>query len=119
MTAGDDIVEHVRKAISVIRRPDGHVPVSLVRRLLAETDSLRAAAAVDRAFFNSVTLVAGPIPIPLLLTCPLCCKRHVDRNEWATKAHHTHACQYCGHVWRPAIQPTVGVQFLPGFKDQL
>ncbi len=42
---------------------------------------------------------------------------HVDLGEFATKPHHTHACQRCGHVWRPAIVPTVGVQFLPGFKN--
>lgn len=60
---------------------------------------------------------ASPAPIPLLLWCPLCKGRHIDRGEFATKPHHTHACQSCGHVWRPAIVPTVGVAFLPGFKD--
>lgn len=57
-------------------------------------------------------------PIPMLLHCPLCGERHIDRGDFATKVHHTHACQGCGHVWRPAIVPTVGVQFLPGFKDE-
>lgn len=57
-------------------------------------------------------------PIPLILFCPLCHARHVDQGEFATKPHHTHACQSCGHVWRPAIVPTCGVQFLPGFKDE-
>lgn len=56
-------------------------------------------------------------PIPMILTCPLCGERHIDAFEFATKAHHTHACQHCGMVWRPAIVPTVGVQFLPGFKN--
>jgi len=55
--------------------------------------------------------------IPMLLWCPMCGARHVDRGEFATKPHHTHACQSCGNVWRPAIVATVGVQFLPGFKD--
>ena len=41
---------------------------------------------------------------------------HIDEGEFATKPHHTHACQACGHVWRPAIVPTTGVRFLPGFK---
>ena len=49
--------------------------------------------------------------------CPLCHARHVDAGEFVTKPHHTHACQACGMVWRPAVVPTVGVQFLPGFKD--
>jgi hypothetical protein len=56
-------------------------------------------------------------PIPMILTCPRCKASHVDRGEFATRRHHTHACQECGVVWRPAIVPTVGVQFLPGFKD--
>ncbi len=56
-------------------------------------------------------------PIPMLLWCPMCHERHIDVGEFVNRAHHTHACQGCGHVWRPAIVPTVGVQFLPGFKD--
>lgn len=56
-------------------------------------------------------------PVPLLLHCPLCNTRHVDKGEFATRPHHTHACQQCGHVWRPALVFTVGVQFLPGFRD--
>lgn len=56
-------------------------------------------------------------PIPMLLWCPECGERHIDVGEFATRPHHTHACQGCGHVWRPAIEPTVGVQFLPGFKN--
>ena len=58
-----------------------------------------------------------PAPVPMLLHCPLCGGRHVDLGEFATKSHHTHACQHCGHCWRPAVVPTVGVQFLPGFKN--
>lgn len=57
-------------------------------------------------------------PIPMRILCPRCHKLHIDVGEFATKPHHTHACQFCGEVWRPAIIPTVGVQFLPGFKDK-
>jgi len=58
-------------------------------------------------------------PIPMLLFCPMCNTRHVDEGDFATKPHHTHACQnlQCGMVWRPAIAPTVGVWFLPGFNN--
>ena len=58
-----------------------------------------------------------PVSIPMLLWCPNCGQRHIDVGEFATKVHHTHACQICGMVWRPAIVPTVGVTFLPGFKN--
>lgn len=56
-------------------------------------------------------------PVPMLLWCPSCGERHIDQGEFATKFHHTHACQQCGMVWRPAVCHTVGVLFLPGFKD--
>jgi len=59
-----------------------------------------------------------PAGIPMRLNCPSCGTLHIDEGEFATKLHHTHACQHCGMVWRPAVVATVGVQFLPGFKNQ-
>lgn len=59
---------------------------------------------------------AHDAPIPMLLWCPSCHVRHVD-VVLAVTPHHTHACQNCGLVWRPALVPTVGVAFLPGFRD--
>lgn len=66
-------------------------------------------------------LEPNPTPVPMLLTCPipLCGARHIDTGAFATKVHHTHSCQQCGHTWRPAVVPTVGVQFLPGFKSEV
>lgn len=55
--------------------------------------------------------------IPMIMHCPECGSRHIDEGEFATKAHHTHACQSCGLVWRPALVNTHGVQFLPGFRN--
>lgn len=57
-------------------------------------------------------------PVHMRLTCPDCGVLHVDEGEFETKPHHTHACQHCGAVWRPAIVHTVGVRFLPGFRDE-
>lgn len=64
--------------------------------------------------------VLANLPVPMLLVCPdpRCGMRHIDEGEFVTRPHHTHACQSCGMVWRPAIGPTVGVQFLPGFKNE-
>ncbi len=56
-------------------------------------------------------------PIPMLLWCPSCGERHLDEGELATTPHRTHACQSCGVLWAPAVVPTVGVQFLPGCKN--
>lgn len=69
-----------------------------------------------------VEATASPIerplpPIPMILWCPCCGTRHIDVGVFEHKFHHTHACQHCGMGWRPAIVYTVGVQFLPGFKD--
>lgn len=56
-------------------------------------------------------------PIPMLLWCPLCGTRHVDKGVMEHRPHKTHACQSCGLNWKPAMVPTVGVQYLPGCKD--
>ncbi len=53
---------------------------------------------------------------PMILFCPNG-HRHIDEGEFLEKAHHTHACQECGIVWRPAKINTHGVQFLPGYKN--
>lgn len=56
-------------------------------------------------------------PIPMRINCPDCGHLHIDEGAFATKPHHTHSCQFCGLTWRPAVASTVGVQFLPGFKN--
>lgn len=80
---------------------------------------LRAAIDVACASVTAAPTRSPPYPVPMILHCPWCSERHIDAGEFATKPHHTHACQSCGEVWRPAIVPTVGVQFLPGFKDEV
>lgn len=55
--------------------------------------------------------------IPMILNCPQCCTRHIDEGKFAAAPHHTHACQGCGFVWRPAKVNTHGVQFLPGYRN--
>lgn len=55
--------------------------------------------------------------IPVILHCPQCGERHIDEQEFLEVAHHTHACQGCGFVWRPAKVNTHGVRFLPGYSN--
>jgi hypothetical protein len=57
-------------------------------------------------------------PISMIIHCPTCRTRHVDEGEFATRPHHTHSCQSCGLTWRPAKVCTIGVRFLPGFKNE-
>jgi predicted RNA-binding Zn-ribbon protein involved in translation (DUF1610 family) len=53
-------------------------------------------------------------PVRMRLECPACGELHIDEGAFATKPHHTHECQTCGQIWRPAIPETVGVRFLFG-----
>lgn len=59
-------------------------------------------------------------PVPMVLYCPACGKQHLDQGEFAIRPHRTHRCENtpagadgCGHEWRPASVPTVGVASLP------
>lgn len=54
--------------------------------------------------------------VPMILFCPNG-HRHIDEQDFAEVPHHTHACQECGLVWRPAKLNTHGVWFLPGYKN--
>lgn len=56
-------------------------------------------------------------PVPMRLHCPECHALHLDLPPYDRKPHATHACQSCGACWRPAAVDTVGVQFLPGYKN--
>lgn len=56
-------------------------------------------------------------PIPMILFCPICRCRHIDRGKFATEPHKSHACQGCGFVWSPCHRPTVGAEFLPGYRN--
>lgn len=56
--------------------------------------------------------------IPLIMYCPACKQRHIDVGVWAVKLHKVHACQSCGVLFQPSLVPTVGVQFLPGCKNE-
>lgn len=64
---------------------------------MAERDAFKAAVRGHGSI-----VIPATTPIPMLLWCPECSKRHIDVGEFETKPHHTHACQHCGHVWRLA-----------------
>ena len=84
------------------------------RYIREHLEAYKHAGAGFAAFAATLTEYAPPIP--MLLWCPACHQRHVD-VALATKPHRDHACQHCGLTWRPAKIPTVGVQYLPGYKD--
>ncbi len=68
-------------------------------------------------------------PIDMVLHCPKCHLQHVDAPEppcnqgccgiliphihpwaWSNPPHRSHQCAGCGAIWRPADDPTNGVQ---------
>ena len=88
---------------------------SLTAEVCTLQEELRAARKEMVRIHEHATM--DPPPVPLLLWCPECKARHVDIGEFATRRHHSHACQKCGLVWQPSVQATIGVLFLPGFKN--
>ncbi len=69
-----------------------------------------------KIIFLDAPLLDDRMSVPMVLFCPFG-HRHIDEQEFAEKPHHTHACQECGIVWRPAKVNTHGVRFLPGYKN--
>lgn len=96
---------------------EARAEIERLNRWCADNPSAQSELVRDLADERDAVVAKASAPVPLTLWCPMCHARHVDVGEFATKPHHTHACQSCGTAWRPAICHTVGVQFLPGFKD--
>ncbi|SRR5260221_518974 len=96
---------------------------------MARLDQISAYSTMETYFEAELQRLGGAKPrrpIPMRLICPgvlsdgvtPCAALHLDEGEWTTKPHHTHSCQRCGMTWRPAVEHTVGVQFLPGFNNE-
>lgn len=108
-------LEHVNQDLRVVQTRDALIRDAFRHGL--EWNDRQAVLSAEQLGYVRSDHVYQPAPVPMILYCPTCNGRHIDKNEYATKPHHTHACQHCGTCWRPAVVPTVGVQFLPGFKD--
>lgn len=56
-------------------------------------------------------IAALAVPVAMVLFCPCCGTQHVDTptETWDNPPHRSHLCESCGHIWRPADIPTVGV----------
>lgn len=111
-----------RKLLEVIRTGVQEVE-QLRAQLEVQERKLSQAIQTNAELVNKIVrlerqLDAPEQPVPMIMFCPSCSMRHIDEGEWATKPHHTHACQHCGVVWRPAVVNTVGARFLPGFKNR-
>lgn len=114
----DDYLNRVRRDVAEhITATSGEQEIERVRNLLGHIAALeRAVDGTALREINALNLRLSS-PIPMRLTCPACGELHIDEGEFATKPHHTHSCQSCGMTWRPAVVATVGVRFLPGFRN--
>jgi predicted RNA-binding Zn-ribbon protein involved in translation (DUF1610 family) len=84
---------------------------------LAAAEALEDMPPAD-VFYLEDGKLGSQYSIPMILTCPSCGERHIDEAAFEKVAHHTHACQGCGMVWRPAKVNTHGVRFLPGYTNE-
>lgn len=109
-------------ALSGDRRPGPRLVKGLTKALGRHPDDMFTPAGQMLEPAESApavaTMPAKQEPIPMRLPCERCGELHIDVGEFATRIHHTHSCQHCGLTWRPAVVPTVGVRFLPGFKNE-
>lgn len=103
--------ERYKQACAVIRCAISHIETERVLSIAGHT----AQAISDAYSIGQAEDIQCASPVPMLLWCPECNERHVDEGAFEHEVHHTHACQHCGHVWRPAVVTTCGVRFLPGF----
>lgn len=118
-TGGRDFVDRLRDVWLEVAGEVDRLNEPLNQALAAISDELQVLRLANVDSHNRLKSIEQRVesPVPMRLLCPECRTLHIDEGEFATKLHHTHACQSCGNVWRPAIVPTVGVQFLPGFKN--
>lgn len=109
---------HIHRSILQEIRKD-ECPHVEIRPVPGRPDWGRCVACGDETFpLTDPAACTEDAPIPMLLWCPECGARHLDEGEFSTHPHHTHACQECGMVWRPAVVCTSGVRFLPGFRNE-
>lgn len=52
---------------------------------------------------------------PAEIQCPRCGRYHVDREEWAFRAHHVHLCEHCDHEFDFGCGPGVYFRGVPPF----
>ncbi len=133
-----DRMEHWVRVLSVVFEPPTQDKImSIIDDGFRSGGPLAAVALALETLFESKAREAlegrtlpelVPQPMKQVIYCPLsakcecgrprmCGARHVDKGDFATKPHHTHSCQECGGSFRLQKEATVGVAFIPEFKD--
>lgn len=99
-------VDWMKRALAAERRADllvdiiadtheGRKPLD---RLLAERDdiwTLLGSTEKEAADDPDVARLPDAVRVSLEFE-----RAHIDSGEWATRPHHKHLCESCGHIWR-------------------
>lgn len=65
---------------------------------------------------NPPTCEVVQLPLHLIIHCPSCGYKHIDKGIWKTRLHKTHLCESCRFEFRPCGIPTIGVAALPAHQ---
>jgi hypothetical protein len=121
---GDDLAQRVANLLREFGHADfdPHAFALAARRHnIALVDPDRHRCLVDETVYHGALyrlkhwqgLADQRAPVPMILFCPHCGERHVDKPEpehgWTNPPHRTHYCHACHSNWRPADIATVGV----------
>jgi predicted house-cleaning noncanonical NTP pyrophosphatase (MazG superfamily) len=108
-------VEELAEAIDVNSRPQMIEVVAALRHHLGaeDVDDKIREKFFDRGDFSHGVVMTIAPAVPMVLHCPKCGEKHVDRGVFGTThVHRTHLCSGCGHTWKPFPYATVGVESL-------
>jgi hypothetical protein len=98
--AGSQVIRLLREARATLETWKDIVP------------AVSLCADIDKALSAN----AGEVqpPLDMILHCSACGLQHIDAPDertpgWKNEPHRSHLCHGCGHIWRPADEPTNGV----------
>jgi predicted house-cleaning noncanonical NTP pyrophosphatase (MazG superfamily) len=108
----DPVVEELADVMESIAALEAHLGASTVIRASVRKSEKRE----EKGRFTNIVM-ALDAPEPLILHCPKCGTKHVDKGIWGTtRIHRTHLCSGCGELWKPFAHATVGVEDVAVYK---
>ena len=122
------IIEEVEELVEAIDAKSPHVIEELadvsevVMALRACLGPFEVDEKIREKFFDRGSFMRGVVmtivpAVPMILHCPKCGEKHVDRGIFGTThVHRTHLCHACGETWKPFDYATVGVEDVAVYK---
>lgn len=98
------IAEELADVYEVLGALEDHLGSAIALRRLTRQREKRD----EKGRFTNIVMQLDP-SVPMVLHCPKCKIKHIDRGIWGTtRIHRTHLCS--GAIWRPFDFATVGVE---------